>query len=85
MRLSLRDLKLCKTSSTRNVLESRCKQSCISGLVLTAVFRGKLPQVEILHGEVNEGGQFAGSSCLRETFQVWMSGRVKEQVLCVYI
>lgn len=32
--------------------------------VLTAVFRSKLPQVKILHGEVHEGGQFAGSSCL---------------------
>ena len=49
---------------------------------LTAVFRGKLPQVEILHGKINKGGQFAGSACLRETFQVWTGGGVKEQLLC---
>lgn len=48
---------------------------------LTAVFRGKLPQVEVLHGEVDEGGQFAGSSCLGETFQVWTAGRVKDKLL----
>ena len=54
------------------------------GSVLTAVFRGKLPQVKILHGEINKGGQFAGSSCLREAFQVWTVTRVKEQLLCVH-
>lgn len=48
--------------------------------VLTAVFGGKLPQVKILHREVNKGGQFAGSSRLRKAFQVW---RVKDQLLCV--
>ncbi len=59
------------------------KQTWILESVLTAVFRGKLPQVEILHGEVNKGGQFAGSPCLWEAFQVWTGGGVKEHLLCV--
>lgn len=59
------------------------KQTWSLESVLTAVFRGKLPQVKILHGEVNKGGQFAGSSCLREAFQVWTGGGVKEQLLWI--
>lgn len=39
-------------------------------VVLTAVFRSKLPQVQVLHGEVDEGGQLAGSPGFRETLQV---------------
>lgn len=57
----------------------------ISEAALTAVFRSELPQVEILHGEVDEGGQFAGSSCLREALQVWTGRRVKEHLLCVFM
>lgn len=49
--------------------------------VLTAVFRRKLPQVKVLHGEVYKGGQFAGSPSFRETLQVWTGRRVKEQLL----
>lgn len=40
-------------------------------VVLTAVFRSKLPQVEVLHGEVDKGGQLAGSPSFRETLQVF--------------
>lgn len=39
-------------------------------VVLTAVFRSKLPQVQVLHGEVDKGGQLAGSPGFRETLQV---------------
>lgn len=72
-----------KRTKTRHVkLHSLLNIQCCTlsqSSVLTAVFRGKLPQVEIFHGEVNEGGQFAGSSCLREAFQVWGGRGVKEQ------
>lgn len=37
---------------------------------LTAVFGGKLSQVKILHGEVDKGWQFAGSSRFREALEV---------------
>lgn len=40
-------------------------------VALTAVFRRKLPQVEVLHGEVDKGGQLARSSSFRETLQVF--------------
>lgn len=40
-------------------------------VVLTAVFRSELPQVEVLHGEVDKGGQLAGSPSFREAFQVF--------------
>lgn len=40
-------------------------------VVLTAVFGSKLPQVQVLHGEVDKGGQLAGSPGFRETLQVF--------------
>lgn len=57
------------------------KQKWILKTVLTAVFRCKLPQVEVLHGEVYKGGQFAGSPSFRETLQVCTGRKVKEQPL----
>lgn len=60
------------------------KQNRILESVLTAVFGGKLPQVKILHGEVNKGGQFAGSSCLREAFQVWTGGESRNNRSVLY-
>lgn len=40
-------------------------------VILTAVLGGKLPQVQVLHGEVDKGGQLAGSPSLREALQVF--------------
>lgn len=61
----------------------RFKQTGFLKPVLTAVFRSKLPQVQILHGEVDESGQFTGSSCLREAFQVWTESQ-GAAALCVH-
>lgn len=46
---------------------------------LTTIFRGKLPQVKVLRREINKGGQLAGSSRLREAFQVWYEGESRNK------
>jgi hypothetical protein len=58
-------------------------------MVLTAVFRGKLPEVQFLHGEVDKCGQFAGSPRFREAFQIWTRRWVKDKtvqggIVCKY-
>lgn len=83
----------CKGTETKTLTESTSSKDflkfnlielyfkCKTWFGLTAVFRCKLPKVEILQGEVNKCGQFAGSPRFREAFQVWTAGGVKEQVL----